>query len=234
MYIYNYDSTTKEYLNKQIADANPEETRIRGEFIPLIPANATLLEIPKYEENQIPVFNGNEWEVKADYRKNYKLVDENLNISDINTIGEQEGIVVTNELAEEIKQNPMAYKIVDNNVVKKTNEEIEQDKISERENTFKNDFIKTSWGWFRKQPKGYANAPQSIDIILNMVNAMNGFTEQIKNLMIFYEKPNFTEPEQCTEEWLIANQYHHDVCTVAEFLQFYIDFQTRWAQEQYK
>lgn len=234
MYIYNYDNKTKEYLNKQIADSNPEETRIKGKFVPLIPANATLLEVPEYEENQIPVFNGNEWEVKADYRKNYKLVDENLNISEIKTIGEQEGIIVTNELAEEITENPTTYKIVDNKVVKKTDDEIKQEQAEEREKAFKNDFIETAWGWYRKQPKGYSNAPQSIDIIFNMVNAMGGFTEQIKTLMIFYKQPDFTDPKQCSNDWLIANQYHHAVCSVAEFLQFYIDFQTRWAQEQYK
>ncbi len=34
----------------------------------LIPRNCTLIQAPEYGENQIPVFNGTEWEIKEDYR----------------------------------------------------------------------------------------------------------------------------------------------------------------------
>lgn len=99
---------------------------------------------------------------------------------------------------------------------------------------FESKFIQTSWGWYRKQPKGYANAPQSIDIIFNIVNASDGFTEQVANMMLFYQQPDFDNPEECTEEWLVAHQYKHNPCTTQEFLQFYVAFQTAWANDQYR
>lgn len=128
MNIYNYAEDTKEYLNVEVAEANPEETKLQGEFVPLVPANATLLEPPKYnEDNQIPVFENDNWVVKADYRKNYYKVDENLNVLSIDTIGEQEGIIVDKETGDLIKKNPEMYKIVDNSVVKKSDEEYQQE-----------------------------------------------------------------------------------------------------------
>ena len=57
MKIYNYDKKTKEYLFASEAEADPEETRKQGRFIALIPANATLKEVPIYDENEIPVYS---------------------------------------------------------------------------------------------------------------------------------------------------------------------------------
>lgn len=128
MNIYKYSKITKEYLSIGIAEADPEETKLQGEFVPLVPANATLKEIPSYnQDNQIPVFENDNWVVKADYRKNYYKVDEDLNVSDIDTIGEQEGIIVDKETGDLVKENPEMYKIVDNSVVKKSDEEYQQE-----------------------------------------------------------------------------------------------------------
>ena len=107
-------------------------------------------------------------------------------------------------------------------------------KVNERKAEFENKFIQTLWGWYRKNPKGYANAPQSVDIIFNIVNASGGFTEQVANMMLFYQQPDFDNAEECTEEWLIEHQYKHEPCTTQEFMQFYIAFQTAWANDQYK
>jgi len=114
------------------------------------------------------------------------------------------------------------------------NPDYEEIKTNERKAEFENKFIQTLWGWYRKQPKGYANAPQSVDIIFNIVNASGGFTEQVANMMLFYQQPDYEKPEECTEEWLIKHQYKHTPCTTQEFMQFYIAFQTAWANDQYK
>lgn len=114
------------------------------------------------------------------------------------------------------------------------NPEYEEIKANERRAEFESKFIQTAWGWYRKQPKGYANAPQSVDIIFNIVNASGGFTEQVANMMLFYQQPDFDNPDECTEEWLIAHQYKHNPCTTQEFLQFYVAFQTAWANDQYR
>ncbi len=128
MYIYNYDETTKEYLNNTEADKDPIQSEIIGDFVPLIPANATLTEPPLFEENQIPVFENGEWIIKPDYRKNYYKVDDNFLVEEIETIGEQEGYyIVDKETGDLIKENPDKYKIVDNQIVAKTEEEYQQE-----------------------------------------------------------------------------------------------------------
>jgi len=104
----------------------------------------------------------------------------------------------------------------------------------EHRDRIKAEFIKTSLGLYRKQPKGYSNAVESVNVIFNMVNAKGSLTEQIASLVIFYPEPDFSDPEQCTEEWLIANSYNPEPMKLAEFMKFYIEFQTIWATEQYK
>lgn len=128
MMIYCYDRSTKEYLYSSIAEADPEETKIQGRFIPLLPAYSTLTAPPEYGENQIPVFENGNWIIKADYRKKYKMVNNDFIVSDITTIGElSAGYPVTNEIAQEIIENPMRFKIAEGEVVKKTDEEYEEE-----------------------------------------------------------------------------------------------------------
>ena len=143
MNIYCYDETTKEYLMTRKADADPEETRIQGRFIPLVPANATLIAIPEYRENEIPVFENGQWTIKPDYRKNFYKVDESFNVWEIETIGEQEGFyVVDRSTGEEIKQTPDKFKIVDDEIVKKSDEEYETEQ-AQRKAEYQIEEIKT-------------------------------------------------------------------------------------------
>lgn len=102
-----------------------------------------------------------------------------------------------------------------------------------RQQDFYNNFIVTSWGAFRKNPKGYSSAVEAVNTIFNMVNVAQSFTEQLASLLIFYETPDFTDAEQCTEEWLVAHQKTHEACDLATFMQWYLEFQTVWAQTQY-
>jgi len=99
---------------------------------------------------------------------------------------------------------------------------------------FEGKFLTTSKGNYRLQPKGYANAQQSIDTINNMVMAMGGLTENIANMIIFYPTPDYTKEEQCTEEWLVAHQYHAETMTKEQWLEYYIEFTTLYAQKMYQ
>ena len=103
-----------------------------------------------------------------------------------------------------------------------------------REKLFYDKFLSTSKGNYRLQPKGYANAQQSVDTINSMVNALNGLTQQIAQMIIFYPTPDFTKEEECTEEWLIAHQYNAEPMTKEEWTEFYIEFSTLYAMNQYK
>ena len=125
MKIYNYKEDTKEYLNSTEAYEDPEASRRQGKFIPMMPANSTLLAPPDYDpQNQIPVFEDGQWVIKADYRKNYKKVTDDFITEYIKDIGEiADGCVVTKELAEEIDKNPDRFKIENGKVLKKSDEE---------------------------------------------------------------------------------------------------------------
>lgn len=102
-----------------------------------------------------------------------------------------------------------------------------------RKQNFYNNFIITSWGAFRKNPRGYSSAVEAVNTIFNMVNVAQSFTEQLANLLIFYEVPDFSDSQQCTQDWLIAHQKTHEACDLATFMKWYLEFQTVWAQTQY-
>lgn len=127
MNLYNYDKNTKEYLSTTLASADPMETKIRGEFVPLVPACATLLEPPTTGENEVAIFNGKAWEIKKDFRVSHKICDENFNIKDITEIGEiEEKYLVTADMAELIKENPDKFKIQNEEITQKTEEEYQE------------------------------------------------------------------------------------------------------------
>ena len=127
MNLYNYDKNTKEYLSTTIASADPMETKIKGEFVPLVPAYATLLEPPTTGENEVAIFNGKVWEIKKDFRVSHKICDENFNIKDITEIGEiEENYLITTEMAELIKENPDKFKIQNEEITQKTEEEYQE------------------------------------------------------------------------------------------------------------
>ena len=127
MNLYNYDKNTKEYLSTTIASADPMETKIRGEFVPLVPACATVIEPPKTGENEVAIFNGKAWEIKKDFRVSHKICDENFNIKDITEIGEiEENYLISADMAELIKENPNNFKIQNEEIAQKTEEEYQE------------------------------------------------------------------------------------------------------------
>ena len=127
MNLYNYDKNTKEYLSTTIASADPMETKIRGEFVPLVPACATVIEPPKTGENEVAIFNGKVWEIKKDFRVSHKICDENFNIKNITEIGEiEEKYLVTADMAKLIKENPDKFKIQNEEIAQKTEEEYQE------------------------------------------------------------------------------------------------------------
>ncbi len=127
MNLYNYDKNTKEYLSTTIADADPMESKIKGEFVPLVPAYVTLIKPPKTGENEVAIFNGKAWEIKKDFRVSHKICDENFNVKDITEIGEiEEKYLVTADMAKLIKENPNNFKIQNEEIAQKTEEEYQE------------------------------------------------------------------------------------------------------------
>ena len=110
----------------------------------------------------------------------------------------------------------------------------EEEQTEKRREDFYNNFLSTSLGNYRLKPKGYANAQQSIDTINNIVMAFGGLTEQVAQMVIFYQTPDFTKPEECTEDWLVAHQYNPEPMTREQWLQYYVEFTQKYAAAQYK
>ena len=103
----------------------------------------------------------------------------------------------------------------------------EEEEAEQREADFKQEFFEIqNVGWYRKQPKGYASAIESLNTAFNNFTVMQkmGVEEFPANVFIFYQEPDFTKPEECTEEWLIEHQFRNQAMSVSEFSQFYVSF----------
>ena len=113
-----------------------------------------------------------------------------------------------------------------------------EEQIKLREQNFEANFFEIpvidgifKGGWFRKQPKGYQSAVESINTAFNAVTVMGLLPA---DYLIFYTKPDFTDEAQCTEEWLVANQFKNETMTAQEFGQFYVAFMTAWNTQEHQ
>lgn len=107
----------------------------------------------------------------------------------------------------------------------------EEDKAKQREAEFKSKFFYIpNYGWFRRVPKGYSSAVESLNTAFNAVTIMQTLPA---GMLIFYQAPDFTKPEECTEEWLIAHQIMNEEMTVQEFGAFYVSFMTAWNNQEH-
>lgn len=163
------------------------------------------------------------------------LIKDNqiLNATESKTLNEDIiDFEVDKALYDDFCENPNKYLWDGEKIV--LNENYETELAQEREKTFYTQFIKTSLGNYRLEPKGYANAQQSIDLVDRFVSKFGALTEQLTNMMLFYKTPDFTKPEQCTEKWLVNNQYNPDTMTIEEWEKFYFEFSQLYAMQQYK
>lgn len=127
MLVYFYDKDTKEYLFSETAQKDPEETKVQGRFVPLIPQYSTLSVPPIVGQNRIAVYNLQDkiWEEKEDYRKGYFVIDEHFDIHEIKTIGRPEGCIINEETANAVLENRDYFKFVDGVLKRKTKAEYE-------------------------------------------------------------------------------------------------------------
>ena len=101
-----------------------------------------------------------------------------------------------------------------------------------RKQEFLKDFFKVGdYGYYRRQPKGYQSAVESMNVLFNIANVSKGLQG---GLIIFYEEPDFTDPEQCTEEWLVAHQIIMEAMSLQDFLNLYVAFMTAWNTEEHE
>ena len=111
------------------------------------------------------------------------------------------------------------------------NPDYEEEQAALREANFKSQFFNIpNYGWFRKVPKGYSSAVESLNTAFNAVTLLQKLPE---NMLIFYAEPDYTKPEECTEEWLVEHQTFNEEMTVQEFGQFYMVFMQAWNTQEH-
>lgn len=111
-----------------------------------------------------------------------------------------------------------------------------EETAAERKTRFLQDFFKVSLGelgtgYYRKKPKGYQSAIESLNTADRMCTKNNGLPAGI---LKFYKQPNFNKPEQCTEEWLEAHQIVLPALTVSQFDELYNVFVTTWNKQEHE
>ena len=126
--------------------------------------------------------------------------------------------------------NDGKYIIVDSVMV--LNPNYEEEEAAKREADFKSKFfLIEGFGWYRKQPKGYQSAVESMNVLFNVANVSDGIQA---GLIIFYQEPDFTKPEECTEEWLVEHQIIQPAMTKQAFMSLYVAFMTAWNTEEHE
>lgn len=133
------------------------------------------------------------------------------------------------EISEEIYNNIDKYIWNGTEIVLNPNYEEEQ--ADKRQEEFLKDFFYIdNYGYYRKQPKGYQSAVESMNVLFNIANVSNGIQA---GLIIFYQEPDFTKPEECTEEWLVAHQLIQPAMTKEAFMDLYVAFMTAWNTQEH-
>ncbi len=189
VYLYKYDKITYEFIEKFEADSDPEATKKAGKFIPLIPVNCTLTAPRNFNEGFMARWNGKDWDILRDYRKTHYKVDNDLNVYEIKELGEIKGfILVLKELGERIILHKNYFKIIDNEIVEKTEEEKKQEEIKAKEEQFNELFFHTCLGYV-KRVVTFKNG-QTANFLTDIVPLL-----EIDTPIITYNKPDFESEE---------------------------------------
>lgn len=117
------------------------------------------------------------------------------------------------------------------------NTSYDDEQTAQRQLTFESQFFEIpaignvfEGGWYRKQPKGYSSAVESLNTCFNAVLSLGILPA---DTLIFYTQPDYANEEECTEEWLVAHQFRNKTMTKDEFMQFYSVFMTAWNETEH-
>lgn len=107
----------------------------------------------------------------------------------------------------------------------------EDEKAKDREEYFKSQFFEIpNYGWYRKVPKGYSSAVESMNTASIAVSMAQGLPA---GMLQFYPEPDFYNPEECTEEWLVEHQILSPAMTAQEFGALYMAFIQAWNTQEH-
>lgn len=127
MKVYFYDFETKKYIGEGKALNNPQNPTC-----PHIQANATTKKVPKCSEFEVAYYlkEADDWEIKPCYWGKKAVCLETKAVETVFYEGDlKEGwIYICDKTADLIQKNPDRFKIEDNQVVEKTDEEFEAER----------------------------------------------------------------------------------------------------------
>lgn len=113
-YYYSYNTEENAFSGKFPALKNP---RRQSEY--LLPSMATFQEPPKTKENEVALWNGDNWIIESDFRGQLQVDIETKEVTTIDYVGSiKKGFQKASEkMAEDIKLNPEKYKKIKNSLV---------------------------------------------------------------------------------------------------------------------
>lgn len=148
MIIYNYDPNTYEYIGESEASLDPEESKIQGKDVYLIPAYATDKKPPKAKVNEIVIYD-NGWQIEDDFRGQY-IVNNDMKPEVVKEIGPiPEGyVVITDAQAAKIQEDDLYYIVEDGSLI--INPNYDEEKQAREDEEFNKAFFNTSLGYVRR------------------------------------------------------------------------------------
>lgn len=135
--------------------------------------------------------------------------------------------------------NQQGCKIIETDIALEAWQYSDDEKAEQREAQFKTQFFKmpldksfadTGFGYYRKQPKGYQSAVESMQLAFTIANSQGGLPA---NTLIFYEEPDFHNPETLTEEWLVNHQIILPALTQEQFNIIFSAFVVAWNTQEH-
>ena len=210
MLVYNYDPITKEYTGYCEASLDPEESKIQGKDIYLIPAYATTAKPPKTKANEVCIYD-NGWQIKADYRGKY-IVNDEMNPYIYDEIGNlPEGYIpITENQANKIKEDSLYYVISDGKLIRNPN--YDEQKATIRQADFEKAFFYTSLGYVRRSVTMADGSHK--DFLSDLLSVISMGIQGGQSVQIItYDKPPF---DKDITDW---TPYQHHVAATVQFIQ---------------
>lgn len=164
--------------------------------------------------------------------KNDEIYGYTDNISNVGDIAYGMGITDYNIAQTDYEDyTPYNNKYLFENGEVKLNPNYKTEQAQKRQAEFEAQFFEIeNVGYYRKEPKGYSSAVESINTAFNIVTVAGSLPA---NTLTFYIKPDFTNAEQCTEDWLVAHQFKNETMTPTEFGAFYAKFIEAWNKQEH-
>ena len=183
---YIYDAITSEYLYDSKAFLSPLE---KDNYI--LPAYATYQKPPSVNDDEVAIYEDDNWVIKPDYRGEYEINLETLEIDTIKYIGDINSNyqMISEDLYMDYLKNPNKYAVINGYFQDITGTELY---ATERQQQFNKDFFKTSLGYIRR--KVTMATGETKDFLSDLLPTISMGVQMGQPVTIItYKEPDFTQ-----------------------------------------